>query len=288
MKIANTTAEIRRIISEARADGKLIGFVPTMGAFHAGHLALMRRARHESDFVVASIFVNPTQFGPSEDLAKYPRDLESDVRKAEAEGVDAVFAPSVDEIYPEGFGACVEVERLSEVLEGASRPGHFRGVATVVAKLFNIVSPDRAYFGMKDYQQLKVIQKMVRDLGSNIDVVAVPTVRESDGLAMSSRNAYLNAQERAAAAILYRALKLAEDRVRSGERDAAAVETAARDLIESEPLARIDYVAVVDPETLESVERITGPVVVALAVRIGETRLIDNMLIEAPYAAGTA
>ena len=288
MKIANTTAEIRRIISEARADGKLIGFVPTMGAFHAGHLALMRRARHESDFVVASIFVNPTQFGPSEDLAKYPRDLESDVRKAEAEGVDAVFAPSVDEIYPEGFGACVEVERLSEVLEGASRPGHFRGVATVVAKLFNIVTPDRAYFGMKDYQQLKVIQKMVRDLGSNIDVVAVPTVRESDGLAMSSRNAYLNAQERAAAAILYRALKLAEDRVRSGERDAAAVETAARDLIESEPLARIDYVAVVDPETLESVERITGPVVVALAVRIGETRLIDNMLIEAPYAAGTA
>ncbi|MDO8682147.1 MAG: pantoate--beta-alanine ligase [Armatimonadota bacterium] len=279
MQIVHTIAEIRKLVGPARAEGKLVGLVPTMGAFHAGHLALMSRARHECGFVVVSIFVNPAQFGPSEDYQKYPRDQKSDAEKAEVEGVDVIFAPSVEEMYPEGFGSYIEVVGLTETLEGAVRPGHFRGVAIVVAKLFNIVAPDNAYFGMKDYQQLKVIQKMVRDLDFDLEIIPVPTIRESDGLAMSSRNVYLDTKERAAATILYRALEFAKERVLEGERYPAALEAAIRRFIEQEPLAKIDYVAVVDPDTLEKLEKIGASVLVALAVKIGKTRLIDNNVI---------
>jgi len=280
MRTVETIAEARQAVGQARAEGKTIGFVPTMGAFHAGHLALMRKARRECGFVVVSVFVNPTQFGPCDDFERYPRDLKADAEMAKAEGMDLVFAPSAAELYPEGFETYVEVGKLGQILEGASRPGHFRGVATVVAKLFGIVSPDRAYFGMKDYQQFKLIQEMVRDLDFAVEIVPCATVREPDGLAMSSRNTYLSKDERAAAAVLRRALKLAQERVRAGERDAEALRMEMRRLIESEPLARVDYVAVVDPETLEAVERVGDSVVIALAARFGNTRLIDNTLIQ--------
>jgi pantoate--beta-alanine ligase len=280
MRVVSTIAETREAIRAAKAEGKLVGFVPTMGALHAGHLKLMSAARRECGFVVVSIFVNPTQFAPSEDLAKYPRDLESDAAKSETEGVDIIFAPAASGVYPAGFDTFIEVGGCTNTLEGASRPGHFRGVATVVAKLLNIVQPDKVYFGMKDYQQLLVIRRMVRDLDLPVDIVPVATVREEDGLAMSSRNAYLNPEERSAAAVLYRALKSAEDQVKSGGASPMEVQKSLVDLIESEPLATVDYVAVVDPETLALPERIDTRILVALAVRIGQTRLIDNALIE--------
>jgi len=256
-----------------------LGFVPTMGFLHEGHLSLVRRSRSENGTTAVSIFVNPTQFGPKEDLARYPRDLPRDLALLDKEGTDVVFAPKPGEIYPPGFSTWVEVEGLSERLEGASRPGHFRGVATVVAKLFNLVQPHRAYFGQKDAQQLAVIKRMARDLDLDLEIVAVPTVREPDGLAMSSRNIFLSPGERRAATVLYRSLRLAEDLHKDGEKSAGKIREAMVDLIRKEPLAQIDYVSIAHPDTLQELESLAGPALVSLAVRIGQTRLIDNILL---------
>jgi pantoate--beta-alanine ligase len=249
-----------------------------MGFLHEGHLSLVRAARAENDHVFVSIFVNPTQFGPNEDLASYPRNTERDLAMLAAEGVDFVFMPPVEEVYPKGFTAAVEVGPLTEVLEGAARPGHLRGVATVVLKLFNIVQPDRAYFGKKDAQQLVVIRKMVRDLDVPVEIRPQPTVREDDGLAMSSRNTYLNTPEqRRGALVLHEALDLATQLWGQGERNAARIKQRICEGIETEPLAKIDYISIADPETLQELERIDGPALVSMAVRIGKTRLIDNV-----------
>ncbi|MDH7568114.1 MAG: pantoate--beta-alanine ligase [Armatimonadota bacterium] len=281
MKIARRVDEVRAEVAAARQQGRRVGFVPTMGYFHAGHLELMRRARAENDLVVVSLFVNPTQFGPNEDFQRYPRDFERDAAMARQVGVDLLFAPPVEEMYPGPQLTWVDVEQLTERLEGASRPSHFRGVATVVAKLFLIVLPDRAYFGQKDFQQLQVVRRMVRDLNFPVAVVPVPTVREPDGLAMSSRNTYLSAEERRAATVLHRALRMGEERIAAGERDAAALGTAMRALIAQEPLVRLDYLSIADPETLEEQERVRLPVVICVAAFVGNTRLIDNVLVEA-------
>lgn len=280
MKIVHTIAEIREIVRQARLAGHTVGFVPTMGYLHEGHLELMRRARERCDFVVASIFVNPTQFGPNEDLDRYPRDLERDARLAEEVGVDVIFNPSVQEMYPPGYCTYVEVERLTEKMCGASRPGHFRGVATVVTKLFNIVKPDVAFFGQKDAQQALVIQGMVADLNMDLEIVTVPTVRESDGLAMSSRNVYLDPEQRRAALVLSRSLDRAVEAVRAGERDVARIRQMVENLIRAEPLARIDYVEIYSYPGLEPVERLQGQALLALAVKFGQTRLIDNVILE--------
>lgn len=276
MRIVHTIAEARDITRKARAEGQTVGLVPTMGYFHEGHLTLMREARKQNDLVVVSLFVNPTQFGPNEDFKSYPRDLDRDASMAESVGVDLIFNPPVDEMYPEGYATSVEVEGITEGLCGASRPHHFKGVTTVVAKLFNIVQPDRAYFGMKDYQQLKVIERMTTDLNMPLEIVEVPTVREPDGLAMSSRNTYLSPEEREAALVLRKSLDHARDLVLGGLTDGHELRAAILEFIEREPLACIDYVEVVDSETLRPVKRIEGRVLVALAVRIGRTRLIDN------------
>jgi len=257
-----------------------LGLVPTMGYLHEGHLSLVRRAWAENEHVVVTIFVNPTQFGPQEDFARYPRDLKRDLALLRAEGVDMVFAPPTQEVYPPGFRTYVTVEKVSQRLEGEARPGHFRGVATVVAKLFNLVQPTRAYFGQKDAQQVVVIQQMVRDLNFDLELVVCPTAREPDGLAMSSRNDYLNPAERQAATVLYRALKLAEARWREGVRNTDTLRQVMHRLIEAEPLARVDYISVAHPQTLEELETISGPVLVSLAVWMGTTRLIDNILLE--------
>ena len=254
-----------------------VGLVPTMGFLHAGHMALVSRARAENHVVVVTIFVNPTQFGPNEDLATYPRDLDRDLALLQQAGVDLVFIPDASEMYPEGFSSYVTVEGLSERLEGASRPGHFRGVATVVAKLFNIVPADHAYFGQKDAQQVVVIKRMVRDLNFRHEIVVVPTVREEDGLALSSRNVYLNGEEQQAALALSRGLFLARDLYQAGERDAETLRSAVRRVLAAEPLARTDYVTVSDAETLEELDRIDRPALVAVAASIGRTRLIDNV-----------
>lgn len=260
--------------------GKIIGFVPTMGGFHEGHLSLIRKGREDSDVLVVSIFVNPTQFGPEEDFESYPRDLERDVKWCKQEGVDVVFAPSREEMYPDDYSTFVEVERyLTSTLEGNSRPGHFRGITTILTKLFNIVSPDRSYFGEKDYQQHLVVRKLVRELNLNMEIVTLPTVREKDGLALSSRNSYLTREERKAASILYRSLLRAKENTLQGIRDAKAIISDIKDLIRGEPLARIDYVAIVDPATLKMIEKIEKEVVLLLAVKIGGHRLIDNMRI---------
>ena len=276
MRVVYTVAEARAL---RRALTGTWGFVPTMGYLHEGHLSLVRRARAENDRVAVSIFVNPTQFGPHEDYARYPRDLERDLRLLEPLGVDLVFVPSVEEMYPSGFQTWVIVEEVSRPLEGASRPGHFRGVATVVAKLFNILQTDRAYFGQKDAQQTVVIRRMVQDLNIPVEIVICPTVREPDGLAMSSRNTYLNPEERRAATVLFRALQAAKARYEAGERDAEGLREAMREVIRAEPLARIDYVSVADPETLQELERVEGPALLSLAVYIGTTRLIDNIML---------
>jgi len=266
--------------SEAlRQAGKRIGFVPTMGYFHEGHLALMRKARKLSDVVVVSIFVNPTQFGPGEDYERYPRNLERDFKLAEAEGVDLLFAPSEEEMYPVGYQTYVEVSDLSRPLCGASRPGHFRGVATVVLKLFNIVKPHLAVFGEKDYQQLQVIKRMVRDLNLEVEIVPHPIVREPDGLAMSSRNVYLSPEERKSALCLYQALELARRRVPEGQRDVPALKAELEEFISSHPHTRIDYVEFRDPETLEEKGMVDGPTLLALAVFVGKARLIDNTIL---------
>jgi len=271
--------EMQDLANWLRAKGRSIGFVPTMGAFHEGHLSLMRRSRAENEISVVSIFVNPTQFCLDEDYESYPRDMERDQEKAEGVGVDYLFCPSVEDMYPQGYSTFVNVEGLTETLCGASRPGHFKGVATVVTKLFNIVMPHRAYFGQKDYQQALVIKRMVTDLNMDIEIVVMPIVREKDGLAMSSRNAYLSPREREAALILSRSLSLAEERIKAGERDAMAVLREMTELIERERMAKIDYVALCHPETLEDLERIEDRALIALAVKIGKARLIDNCLV---------
>lgn len=267
------------MVKEMRSRGESVGLVPTMGFFHAGHVSLMRAAARENDRVVVSLFVNPTQFGPSEDLESYPRDLERDVRMAAEAGVDYIFSPRAEDMYPEPYLTYVEVEGITEVLCGASRPGHFRGVATVVAKLFHIVPADRAYFGMKDAQQLLVIRRMVEDLNFDIRIVACPTVREEDGLAMSSRNVYLRPEERRAAAVLYRSLKLAAEMVEKGERDAAKVIAAMGELIAGEPLVKTEYIEAVDWLRLRPLRELRGEVLIALAARVGKARLIDNVLL---------
>jgi pantoate--beta-alanine ligase len=274
--------QVLRTIAEVRAwrrsvDG--VGLVPTMGYLHEGHLSLVRAARAENAAVAVSIFVNPTQFAPNEDLARYPRDEARDLSLLEAEAVDAVFAPDAGEIYPEGFSTYVSVEHLTQRLEGASRPTHFRGVTTVVAKLFNIVQPDRAYFGQKDAQQLAVIRRMTDDLDLPVEIVGLPIVRESDGVAMSSRNAYLTREERAAASVLALSLSLAERMYDDAERDASRIREAMREFIAKEPLAQVDYVSIADAETLDELAVIDRTALVSLAVRFGGTRLIDNTVL---------
>jgi pantoate--beta-alanine ligase len=276
MKIVETAAELSRLRGKMTGP---VGFVPTMGYLHEGHLVLVRQARAENALVAVSIFVNPTQFGPKEDFKQYPRDPERDLALLEGEGTDVVFMPPVEEIYPPGFDSWVEVGRLGRKLEGASRPGHFRGVATVVARLFELVRPDRAYFGQKDAQQLIVIRQMVADLDMNLEVVAVPTVREADGLAMSSRNTYLNPEERKQAAVLYQALTLAQRLYGEGERDAETIRRQMTVLIQQQPSADIDYISIADAETLEELDVVKPLALVSMAVKIGKTRLIDNIVL---------
>lgn len=257
-----------------------LGFVPTMGYLHAGHLSLVRKARAENATTVVSIFVNPTQFGPAEDLAQYPRDIPRDLKMLEKEGTDIVFIPRAEEMYPAGFNSWVEVGHLTERLEGAARPGHFRGVTTVVTKLLNIVSPTRAYFGQKDAQQLLVIRKMVADLNMPVAIIPMATVRETDGLAMSSRNAYLSPAERRQATVLFKSLKLAQQLYESGEREAEKIRQQMLELIRQQPRARVDYLSIANNDTLEELKTITPPALVSLAVRLGSTRLIDNIVLE--------
>jgi pantoate--beta-alanine ligase len=279
MLLAHTISEVREATAAARREGKTIGLVPTMGALHEGHLTLVRRAREQCGFVAVTIFVNPTQFGPSEDFTRYPRTLDADSEMCREAGVDLIFAPSPQEMYPEGFDTCVEVGGVTEMLEGASRPGHFRGVATVCLKLVSVCQPTRAYFGQKDYQQLQVITKMVRDLNLPLEIVPVEIVREPDGLAMSSRNRYLSADERRAALVLSKSLSEAKSAFDSGERSAPAIQSLVRARLDSEPLASTDYAVVVDAGTLLPLDTITRPAVILLAVRIGATRLIDNTVL---------
>jgi len=274
LEVLESIADVR---AARRSLSGTVGLVPTMGALHEGHLTLVRQTRAANDHVFVSIFVNPTQFGPNEDFTAYPRDIDRDIALLEAEGVDYVFLPPVEEMYRPGAETFVDVGPLSERLEGAFRPGHFRGVATVVLKLLNIVQPTRAYFGKKDAQQLVVIRRLVRDLDVNVEIVPVDTVREPDRLAMSSRNAYLNDAERKAALCLHEALGLAREMWTRGVRDAGAFRSRMRELIESEELARIDYVSIANPETLEELDRLQGTALVSMAVRIGKTRLIDNV-----------
>jgi pantoate--beta-alanine ligase len=279
MLLLKTIKEFRVACAQCRQ----LGLVPTMGYLHEGHLSLVRRARAECNNVAVSIFVNPTQFAPTEDFASYPRDMQRDLELLRAEGVDMVFAPEADEIYPPGFGTFIEVQHVTEMLEGAARPGFFRGVATVVCKLLNITQPDRAYFGQKDAQQAVVVQKLVRDLNMSVEIIVCPTVREQDGLAMSSRNAYLSPDERASAPVLYRALSEAKDAYDTGERDAEMLRRLMRRVLASEPLAQPDYVSAADPHTLQELEQVgDNGVLLSLAVRIGPARLIDNMVLPDP------
>src|SRR6266404_2303286 len=271
---------------QARAESRVIGLVPTMGALHAGHLSLVERARRECSPVIASIFVNPKQFGPNEDFSKYPRALDSDRKMLEQAGVDSLFAPEPLEIYPNGFSTYVHVEGLSERLEGRSRPGHFRGVTTVVMKLLQIVQPNFAYFGRKDAQQSRLITQMARDLNLDTEIVVCPPVREPDGLALSSRNVYLNPDERKAATVLYRALDAAKSELAAGVRDSLQLQTSLRRKLDSEQLATVDYAEIVDAESFEPVVRVSKPSYVLLAVFIGKTRLIDNLYIE-PRSSGS-
>lgn len=280
--IVTTISDVRRAVAAARGRGQTVGLVPTMGALHEGHAALVRAARAASGYAVVSIFVNPTQFGPNEDFAKYPRALEADRKLCAAAGADLIFAPSVEEMYPANSVTFVDVAKLGDTLCGASRPGHFRGVCTVVLKLFNIVQPDIGHFGSKDYQQARIITQMVRDLDVPVTVRVEPTVREPDGLALSSRNRYLNPVERAVAPQIYRALQGTRARALAGEIDAARLESALHAELSALPGARVDYARVVDADTLQPVARLDRPVVAAVAVFLGTTRLIDNLLIAEP------
>ena len=280
METIRTIAWMKEKAREARQEHRIIGFVPTMGALHAGHLALVERAKKDCSPVYASIFLNPKQFGPKEDLSRYPRPLEADIEKLTDAKVDALFLPEPAEVYPHGFSTYVHVEGLSERLEGKSRPGHFRGVATVVLKLFEIVQPHFAYFGRKDAQQVRIIQRMVHDLNLDVQIVVCPIVREADGLALSSRNAYLEGDERKAATVLYRALQAAAKELNTGVRDTMELQRAMLKVLENEPLARVDYAEIADAETFEPVVRVGRRSYALLAVYVGKTRLIDNMLIE--------
>ncbi|MGC1787427.1 MAG: pantoate--beta-alanine ligase [Terriglobales bacterium] len=279
MKICTTIHEMRATSRAARRAGKRLGFVPTMGALHEGHLSLVRAARASSDVVAASIFVNPTQFGPNEDLAKYPRSFEHDCEMLEHEGVQLLFAPSVEEMYPGGAVTWVTVEGLSEKLDGRSRPGHFRGVATVVTKLFHVVGPDAAFFGQKDAAQVAVIRRMVRDLNLPVEIAVCPIVREADGLALSSRNAYLDPEQRKHALVLHRSLLRVRKLVEAGERNAFNLLAAGSEEIARENSVRLDYFEIVDPDTLDPVEDVSEGALVAVAAYVGSTRLIDNILL---------
>ncbi len=282
METIITIAAMQQTSEQWRGGGDIIALVPTMGFLHEGHMELLRVGREKGEKLIMSLFVNPTQFGPQEDYDRYPRDTEGDLEKARSVGVDAVFMPTVKEMYPDGYQTRVTVEEITQYLCGKSRPGHFAGVTTVVAKLFTITKPHVAIFGEKDYQQLSVVKRMVRDLNMDIDIVGVPTVREHDGLAMSSRNMYLSPEERVSALSLKSGLDLASSLVASGERDPARIESAVRELISSHPYTEIDYVTICDPEKLTHVESIDRPSLLALAVRVGKARLIDNTILRAP------
>jgi len=279
MEVIEKTDRMQQKAEELRLAGKVLGFVPTMGFFHEGHLELMRVAKRHCDVVIISLFVNPMQFGPKEDLAAYPRDLEGDLAKARQVGVDIAFVPTVDQIYPEGFESRVSVEKVTKHLCGLSRPTHFDGVTTVVAKLFNITKPHLAVFGQKDYQQLTVIRRMVNDLNMDLRILGVPTHREPDGLAMSSRNSYLNSEERKSALCLKKSLDLAREMVGKGERRSAAIKKAVEEFVRSHPYTQVDYVSLCDPVTLDDVDPLRGETLLALAVRVGKTRLIDNCVL---------
>lgn len=279
MQVIQNIKDLSIIIKEFKTEKKTIGFVPTMGFLHDGHISLIKRARLVSDIVVVSIFVNPTQFGPKEDFNTYPRDIKKDTLLCSETGVDILFMPSVSGMYPEGYLTYINVEKTTDMLCGASRPGHFKAVATVVAKLFNIVKPDKAFFGQKDYQQTVIIKRMAADLNMDIDIDVLPTVREPDGLAMSSRNSYLNQEEKKAAICLYRSLVKAEELIKTGEKNSEKIIIEMKKIIEAESLARIDYINIRDADTLDDISLIDRKVVIALSVWIGKTRLIDNIVI---------
>lgn len=280
MTVIESVAEMREFIAQVRQQGRKVGLVPTMGALHEGHLALMGEAKSSSDIVVASIFVNPTQFGPNEDYDAYPRTWQSDIDACQKIGVDVVFRPPVAEMYPQDWATWVSVDKITEKLCGQTRPGHFRGVATVVTKLFNIVQPDKAFFGQKDAQQVVVLMKMVRDLNMNVEIIMVPIVRDSDGLAKSSRNIYLTPEQRAAAPVLNRSLLFARQMVMQGQRECRLICSAVQNKIVEEPLASVEYVAMYSFPELQEITTVSGKVLLAVAVRFGATRLIDNIILE--------
>lgn len=280
MQVVKTVKEVRDIVAEWRSQGLTVGLVPTMGYLHEGHQSLIRKSAEQNDRTVVSVFVNPIQFGPTEDLDSYPRDLERDKKAVEEAGGNLIFHPESSEMYPGHFTSFIDTSETTELLCGAVRPIHFRGVCTVVGKLFNIVTPDRAYFGQKDAQQLATIRRFVRDLNFGIEIVACPIVREEDGLAKSSRNTYLNAEERKAALVLSQSLKIGKELIENGERDSKVVIETIKTALEKEPLARVDYVEVVDFENIQRVDKIHGETLVAIAVYIGKTRLIDNFIVD--------
>ena len=280
MKLVDSISRMATLARMYKKEGKSIGFVPTMGALHEGHLSLIRTAKKHTDVVVISIFVNPIQFGETEDLDKYPRDIKRDEELARTAGADIIFYPSVSQMYPEGYSTFVFVEGLTDTLCGASRPGHFKGVATVVAKLFGIVKPDIAYFGQKDVQQAVVVKKMAEDLNMGLEIKVLPIIREEDGLAMSSRNAYLSEEERRDASILYRSLEKAEGMTKHGERDPKKIIKAITEMITEVPGAKIDYVSIVDTKSLKNADKISEETLIAIAVYIGKTRLIDNIMVK--------
>ncbi len=280
MRIIKTIKEMQAFSIEYRSGGKSVGFVPTMGALHDGHLSLVKKSIEDNDITVVCIFVNPTQFGPGEDFDQYPRDLESDIKKLSSYDLDCIFLPDNNDMYPDGFSTSINIGVTGDILCGASRPGHFNGVATVVLKLFNIVLPDRAYFGQKDFQQTVVIRTLVRELNLNIDIAVCPIIREDDGLAMSSRNVYLSSEERNSALIIYKALQYAEDLILSeGMEDSDSVKIEIEKLIKSEPLAKIEYIEILNPHDLKSLTVINKPVIICIAASIGRTRLIDNLVV---------
>ncbi len=279
MRTIQQISAVRAFVHAARSENKTIGFVPTMGALHEGHLSLLRRAKSECDVAILSVFVNPTQFLPNEDFEQYPRDLSHDSRLAQEIGTDALFSPSVEEMYPNGCLTTIDVPDLSNRLEGALRPGHFRGVATVCAKLFHIVQPHRAYFGQKDYQQYKIIDRMVHDLNLTLTVVSSPIIRDSDGLALSSRNVYLSQEDRRVASSLYKSLKSAEALFHEGENDAEKLEECARSLLRKESLIQVQYMELVDTETLDPIKTVESKAVLLAAIKLGSTRLIDNIIL---------
>lgn len=280
MKVVGTVREVRELVKQWKREGLTVGFVPTMGYLHEGHGSLITKARENNDKVVVSIFVNPMQFGPTEDLESYPRDLEKDSKYCESLGADLIFHPEPEEMYHDDFSSYVDMSVLTEELCGLSRPVHFRGVCTVVNKLFNIVQPDRAYFGQKDAQQLAIIKHMVQDLNMDVEVIGCPIIREEDGLAKSSRNTYLSSEERQAALILSKTIKMAEELIAGGEKDANTLVAKMKANIETEPMAKIDYVKAVDGLTMQQVDEIKAPTLIAMAVYIGKTRLIDNTIVD--------